>query len=58
MTKFAKMLFMLSMLGLPLFGQTVGNPAPEFTLNTLDGDTLSLSDYQGKVVFLYFFGYG
>ncbi len=57
MNKFAKMLLMFSMLSLPLFGQSVGNPAPDFTLNTIDGDTLSLSDFQGKVVFLFLFGY-
>ena len=27
-----------------------GEPAPEFTVTALDGDTVSLSDYAGKVV--------
>lgn len=31
-----------------------GAPAPDFTLKTLDGDTVSLSDYQGKIVLLNF----
>ncbi len=31
-----------------------GHPAPEFTLQTLDGDALSLSDLQGKAVVLNF----
>ena len=33
----------------------VGDPAPDFSLNATDGDTISLSDYQGKqAVLLYF----
>jgi len=31
-----------------------GDAAPEFTISTLDGETVSLSDYRGKVVFLNF----
>ncbi len=30
----------------------VGDPAPNFTLETLDGQTLSLSQYKGKVIVL------
>ncbi|UCF05567.1 MAG: redoxin domain-containing protein [bacterium] len=37
---------------------SVGQPAPDFTYLTLSGDTISLSDYRGKVVYLFFFGYG
>lgn len=33
-----------------------GKPAPAFTLQTLDGSRLSLSDYRGKVVLLDFWG--
>jgi len=38
--------------GRPLPGQ----PAPDFTLTLLDGSTLSLSDLQGKVVVINFWG--
>src|SRR5256885_3311172 len=30
----------------------VGDPAPDFTLETIDGQTVSLSQYKGKVVVL------
>jgi cytochrome c biogenesis protein CcmG/thiol:disulfide interchange protein DsbE len=30
----------------------IGDPAPNFTLETLDGQTLSLSQYKGKVIVL------
>jgi hypothetical protein len=40
-----------------LLSQEIGDPAPDFTHNTINGSTLSLSQFQGKVVFLYFFGY-
>ena len=33
----------------------VGRPAPDFTLKDLDGNTVRLSDLQGKVVFINFF---
>ncbi len=31
-----------------------GNPAPDFTMTDINGQTFSLSDYQGKVVYLKF----
>lgn len=34
---------------------TVGSPAPDFTLPTGDGGTVSLSDFRGKTVVLYFY---
>ncbi len=38
----------------PLSAQTLGSPAPAFTLKTLAGGTVSLSDYVGRPVFLNF----
>ncbi|MRH42606.1 redoxin domain-containing protein [Aquibacillus halophilus] len=35
-------------------GLKIGDKAPDFTLETLDGEKVSLSDYQGKKVFLNF----
>lgn len=34
---------------------TLGQTVPEFTMTTLDGQTLSMSDLRGKVVWLNFF---
>ena len=39
------------------YGQEVGAQAPDFTHNTFAHGTISLSDYQGKVVYLFFFGW-
>ena len=36
----------------PLFALPVNAPAPNFTLATLDGKKISLSDYRGKMVIL------
>ncbi len=33
-----------------------GEPAPNFTLTSLDGEQVSLSTYSGKVVYLFFYG--
>ncbi len=35
----------------------VGDLAPDFTLENLDGEQTSLSDFRGKVVLIDFFGY-
>ena len=32
-----------------------GNPAPEFSLNDKDGNTVSLSDFRGKKAIVYFY---
>jgi cytochrome c-type biogenesis protein len=37
---------------IPLGAQAAGSEAPPFTLTSIDGDTLNLSDYRGKVVVL------
>jgi peroxiredoxin len=40
--------------GPPGAGKLQGQPAPDFTLASLDGKTLKLSDYRGKAVLLNF----
>jgi peroxiredoxin len=37
--------------------QEIGNPAPDFTLEDLDGQSFTLSDQVGKVVVIFVFGY-
>ena len=37
-------------------GLEVGNRAPDFTITTIEGETLSLSDLRGEVVLLNFWG--
>lgn len=37
--------------------ENVERKAPEFTLNSFDGRTISLSDYRGKIVVLEWFNY-
>jgi peroxiredoxin/outer membrane lipoprotein-sorting protein len=45
----------VSQLDLPgIRARLAGNPAPDFTASTLDGQAVSLSDFRGKVVLLYF----
>ena len=43
-------LFALSMLAASAFAVEVGKPAPDFTATTIDGKTVHLSDYKGKIV--------
>ncbi len=40
-----------------VLAQGVGDSAPDFTLNTVNGNEFTLSDHAGKVIFLFFFGY-
>jgi hypothetical protein len=40
-----------------VFGQNVGEVAPNFQHSTLDNGTIQLSDFSGKVVLLFFAGY-
>lgn len=35
----------------------VGSPAPNFTKTTLDHGQITLTQYRGKVVYLFFAGY-
>ena len=35
----------------------VGDPAPNFLLDRLDGGQAALSDFQGQVVLIFFLGY-
>lgn len=35
----------------------VGEPVPDFTLDDLAGQPVSIDDFRGKVVLLNFFGY-
>jgi peroxiredoxin Q/BCP len=49
---------LLCLAGLALAFSTppeVGKPAPEFTLKSNEGKTVSLKDYRGKWVVLYFY---
>ncbi|MDR6224827.1 thiol-disulfide oxidoreductase ResA [Desmospora profundinema] len=56
------MLVMAGLVGFALYqalaeekvGTTVGEQAPDFELQTLDGDTLKLSDLEGKAVLVNF----
>ena len=55
-----KKFFLLSALLLipfSIWGQAVGTEAPDFDLNSLDDGQIKLSDYRGKVVYIFFFGY-
>jgi len=36
----------------------IGRTAPNFSYNTLDSEQITLSDFQGKVVYLFFYGAG
>lgn len=35
---------------------TAGTPAPDLALPSLDGDTVSLTDFRGKRLLLFFWG--
>ncbi|MBO6794431.1 MAG: TlpA family protein disulfide reductase [Balneolaceae bacterium] len=39
-------------------GETPNTPAPDFTHNSLDGGEFTLSDFRGRVVYLFFYGAG
>ena len=48
----------LLLFSISLFAINIGDSAPDFTLTSLDGNTVSLSDFRGQVVHLFFFGWG
>ena len=35
----------------------VGDPAPDFVLDRVDGGQAALSDFEGQVVLIFFLGY-
>src|SRR5271165_2331349 len=48
----------LGLVGVALFGASVpavGSPAPDFTLKSQDGNPITLSQFRGKWVVLYFY---
>ncbi len=45
---------MLETISAPLIGHEVGNRAPDFTLNSINGESVTLSDFEGKAVMLHF----
>ncbi|MBK8164809.1 MAG: redoxin domain-containing protein [bacterium] len=59
-----RMSVLLTAIGLMLAAGTagatgqVGEPAADFTLQSTTGQTHKLSDYDGKVRFLFMLGYG
>ena len=42
----------------PEIGNQVGDKAPDFTLTTIYGDNVTLSDFEGKIIMLNFWLYG
>ena len=50
-------LSILILLSSHVYAQDVGDTAPDFVLETLDGTDFKLSNHEGKVVFIFFFGY-
>ena len=52
-----KLFLILILLTSSAFGQSVGDQAPDFTYSTVDYGTISLSNYSGKIIYLFFFGW-
>jgi len=53
-----KKMFSLILISTTILFAEVGDNAPDFTLNKLGGGTLSLNDFQGKVLYIFWFGHG
>ena len=58
MKKILFIFFYLTIQNFNLFAQGIGTQAPNFTHETLDHGQISLTDYAGKIVYLFFFGWG
>ena len=56
MKKYLLSIVLSGLLFAGLLGQNVGDPAPDFSFSDYNGNLFSLSDHQGKVVFLFTFG--
>lgn len=54
MSRLVVVLAMVSGIGVPAFGQEVGQEAPEFTLVSGDGEQLSRGDLLGRVTVMYY----
>jgi peroxiredoxin len=48
----------LAFFALRSFSLTVGDTAPDFTLTTIDNASYSLSNHQGQIRVVFFFGCG
>lgn len=57
MKRFFRYITGLMFMAVPLMAQNVGDPAPNFSYNALGGGQITLSDHQGKVVYIFFFGF-
>ena len=53
-----KIVFLLFIFILSASAVDVGQTAPDFTLKQYQGDNITLSSYRGKVVYLFFIGWG
>lgn len=53
-----KTLFFLLIFILSVSAIDIGETAPDFTLKQYQGENVTLSDFRGKVVYLFFFGWG
>jgi thiol-disulfide isomerase/thioredoxin len=49
-TRVASLYFQVSSLKRPPIGTEIGELAPDFTATTLEGETITLSDFRGKIV--------
>jgi len=57
MHKLISYLFVILSITSVAFAADVGDPAPDFTLSKLGGGDFTLSDYKGKIIYIFWFGY-